>query len=342
MSEGREQIGRGTNGGDDVGRLIRQAGRRPAPDAEDLAAITAVARAAWEEKVHAGERGAAPGRSRRFLALAASLVLAVLAAWWWVDRAGEPVGGDLIATVELVDGSVMAGDGALIAGSRIGAGAEVTTGAGEYGAGRLSLRMAGGQSLRVDSATSLRLVSDRRVELLRGRIYIDSPPGTANAGGVDVETALGTVVEIGTQFEVSFDERAGELDVRVREGAVAVRRDEQSITARRGEALAVRRDGSVSRAESSTTPEQWGWVLDAAPAFDFNGKTLGVFLAWVEREMGVEVVFESEELEGALSSKTMSAPPDGLRPDQAFEVIVRGSELVSRIDEHGRAVLSRP
>jgi hypothetical protein len=170
---------------------------------------------------------------------------------------------------------------------------------------------------------------------------VDSPPGAAAGGGLDIMTPLGTVVEVGTQFEVRYDERAGELGVRVREGAVSVRRNGQAATARRGESLAVRRDGSVSRAPSPVGGGSWEWILEAAPAIDVEGRTLDAFLAWAARETGLDVVFEDDELAAHAATIELSASLEGLRPDQAIDVVVRASGLeVAR--DGDRLLVARP
>jgi hypothetical protein len=183
MDEPREPGGNATANGDDeaeVRRLLAAAGRRPEVPEEDLAAITAAARAAWRQAVSErsgqkpaiearqarrepnpsarGEDGTAraPRRWTYFAAAAALLVALGLGAGWWTVRSGAPA---VIARVETIRGTAWIETGGreepLAEGGTVPAGAVVRT-AADAGAS-LSLRLAGGAELRLDAGTRLHL-----------------------------------------------------------------------------------------------------------------------------------------------------------------------------------------
>lgn len=330
---------------DEVRRLLRIAGRRPAPPEEDLAAIRSAARGAWEALLD--ERRGRQGRrfwapARRALVLAAGLALAALAAFWWLGSERQPASGGVVARVERVSGSLLTGEETLAVAAEIAAGAELSTGSpGSGRSGRAALRMVDGQSVRLDQGTTVRLASASSLELVQGSVYIDSPPSEAIDRHLEVLTDLGTVVEIGTQFEVRLDADGGVLDVRVREGAVSVRHAGLSVTARLGEALTVRRDGSVSRSSVATDAAVWDWVLDIAPALPIEGRPLAEILERAAREMGWALVYAGEELERAATSILVRSSAEGLRPDEALEVALRGSGLEYEVRDTTLTV-SRP
>ena len=320
----------------DVERLVRAAGRRPEPRAEDLEAIRATARAAWQEKLEAGGRARSGAPSRWPLALAAALLLAVLAGWLWV-RSQQIAPGATVATVALVRGTVTTDGEPLASGSTVVEGAELTTGS----SGGVMLLLDDGRSIRFDAESSARLATRSEIELDRGAVYIDSPPDAHAAGGVDVVTDLGRVMEIGTQFEVRIDAGGdGALEVRVREGAVSVRREGRSVTARFGESLTVRGDGSVSRGRVEPTAAEWAWAVDLASVQSIAGENLAELLAWVTRETHWELRWSSPELEVEAAGIGVSGPDD-LSPAEALDSIMIGSGLTYAVED-GVLTVSRP
>lgn len=278
--------------------------------------------------------------ARRVFAIAASLLLAVLVGWW-IQTAQDRVPGAVVATVELVHGDARWAGELLQTGAQLLEGAELSTAAGPAASGRLAVRMNDGQSLRLDEDTVVRLASGDQLELVRGAVYVDSPPSETGDQRLDVVTALGTVVEIGTQYEVRIDETGEVLDVRVREGAVSVHREGRSVTARLGEALTVRRDGSVSRGVIAPDAAEWLWVLEAAPPRDIEGDSLGSFLEWVSRETGWEVAYASSELEESAPPIVLHGTIEGLRPDETVGPVLLSSGLEHEV-ENGILLVSRP
>ncbi len=314
-----------------VRELLESAGRRPAVPTEDLAAIKAAARAQWEEVVAVDRRR----KLRRSipLALAASLLLVFAVRWWWM-ASQRPLVLEPIATVQLLRGEARAEGGRELAvRETLVAGTTVTT-AGE---GLIALRLAGGESVRLDAGTRLRLVSGERLALETGAVYVDSGP--AGRGSLEVGTALGTVREIGTQFEVRI-EGEEELRVRVREGAVSLIRGAGADPVAAGEELRLRRDGSLSRGTVELQGPVWGWVLAAAPGLDVDGLMLSEYLGWVSRETGWRLRYEDEALAGLANGIRLRGNLEGMTPDESVSVVLPGSGLGYRA-EGGTLLITR-
>ncbi|HSF44150.1 MAG TPA: FecR family protein, partial [Thermoanaerobaculia bacterium] len=184
-----------------VRRLLEGAGPRPPVPEEDLAAISAVARSAWQSEVRRRSRASA---RRPVWALAASLaaVLAVaLGAVWWRASQSGLLPPTVFVQVEAVTGSV---DLEAEAPRRIAEGDTIPIGAAlRSGGGRASLRLPDGTVVRLDEDTRVRLASAVALELERGAIYADTESGT-----LEVRTPLGTVRDIGTRFAVRLAEPA--------------------------------------------------------------------------------------------------------------------------------------
>ncbi len=316
----------------DVRDLIAGAGPRAPVPPEEVARIKAAARAEWGEMVGREQRRRRGLRARGGLALAASVLLALAIGWWWANRTA-PVAPSVVASVELLAGSVRtAGAVDLAIGSQLTAGDSVETGSWADGSpAGAALRLEGGRSLRLAGDTRVRLTSARRVELERGTLYVDSDPA-AIGDGVEVVTVLGTVREIGTQFEVRLSEGDAALRVRVREGRCSLEAGADRHPAARGEQLSLLADGSVTRAGIEPYGPEWDWVVATAPSIDVEGRSLSYFLDWASREMGREIRWADPALARAAPGIELHGSTEGFSPEEALEWRLRSSDLGFRLE----------
>jgi hypothetical protein len=193
---------------------------------------------------------------------------------------------------------------------------------------RAALWLADRRSLRVDSDTGLRLDSEASVSLVAGGVYIDSSDEVG--AGVEVRTALGTAFEIGTQFEVRFG--PDRLDVKVREGLVALAREDEEYRITEGVVLSVGSDGGVSTASITPYDPAWTWTEEIAPPFDIEGRSVLAFLDWVSRETGFTIRFADREVERMAASTILHGTIDGLSPAQAPAAILPSARLTATED----------
>lgn len=354
--------GASTPGDDDreVAALLGVAGPRQEISWEDLDAVTAAARVAWRRKV---DEVAAGRRARRTkfvtvmtrvaAGLAAVLVVAVAVLWWSGRRSGDATA--VVAEVEAVTGSVRmtaarGGPEQVVEGLTLGPEAELETGGAAQAVGRLSLRLAGGVTVRADAGTILRVASAEVLELRRGAVYVDTgtdgtpaAPRSGRSPGIEVRTPVGNARDVGTRFAVRLL-GAGEptLRVRVRDGAVLVEQRGASFRAGAGDELVLRGDGTVERRRASVWGDDWSWVLDAAPGFDLEGRTLAEFLDWVSRETGWDVQFEDERLAASAGEITLHGSLGGLRADQAPLAVLPGAGLEGTLQDGTLTVRRSP
>jgi hypothetical protein len=319
-----------------IAELIASAGPRPEMSRERLDGIRQAARASWRTSLggRAPEVGAEleqrPGRPSgpkpgtwRWALAASLLAAAVLVGWWVVSGRVASSGGDVeerVAGVVEVAAGVTSGSRAgrsrsLGVGDQLAEGERVEVGAE---GGVLTLRLDGG-SLRIAAGSTVELVSAHEVDLERGALYFDS--GASDGGALAaspallVRTSWGTVEDVGTQFEVriAVGTDQGALRIRVREGEVRLSGPGLDEQAARGTELLVSEGGRVARTAVATTGDEWKWVVDSAPPFDRDGRTLGSYLDWLARETGWTIRFEDPSLAG-LRSAVMHGPPVR-RPD---------------------------
>ena len=209
--------------------------------------------------------------------------------WRWPRPAPRaPLVVASVAAVDAEPGVQGHESGVLRAGSRVHAGVTVST-----GLGRAAFQLGDSLSLRVDRHSRIEFVSADRVRLAQGKVYVDSG-GINAASRLRIETPAGEVRHLGTQFLVAVDGAA--TRIRVREGRVELARPgapAQDIAA--GDALEV--DGLQLRLLHGLASHgaEWEWATATAPAFDIENRPLSEFLAWVSREHGWQLAYQSEE-----------------------------------------------
>ncbi len=283
-----------------------------------------------------------PRRRRRLGQIAGGVAMLAAAAVLGAAflRPPEAILPQPAAVVELSRGAVSvlpAGAGrepsrplTLHAGEAVRPGALIETRRAGGDAARAALRLAGGQSMRLDTGTRVRLASSSSLVLEQGAVYLDSAAGDA----VEVRTTLGVVRDIGTRFEVRLmSDASGEpvLRVRVRDGRVVLEARGASHEAGAGVELALRGDGTLTRAAVPVHGPPWEWTLEAAPVPDLEGQRLAAFLDWLTREGGWSLQLAGAGTAEAVASTVLHGDARNLTPEQAAAMVLHGSGLGYRL-----------
>lgn len=312
---------RGVPEEDAVRKLLGDAGPRPALPEEDLRAIRDAARGQWRRRYGAAPERQSPRRS--WLPVAAALLAGVIGLVWWT-RDRPSVSAPTVASVERVSGGAQWKVGSpLVAGSMLATGGETP--------GRLTLRMRGGASVRLDVATQVRLASATMVELRRGAVYVDTGAAPGRAEEIAVRTGNGLFHPAGTQFQVRVDGR--ETQLRVREGRVAMDRGDGSVVAAAGEELVVRGDGGVVRRTVALSGPGWGWIEETTPLLAIEGVKLREFLTWIGRETGLRVELAGGEAAAVADSCVLHGSIEHLTLADAPRVVLSSCGLGHRVSD---------
>lgn len=300
---------------DDVGRLIAQAGRRPAPSAEMQESVRAAVEQAWNESV--SQRNL---RRRSLWLSAAAAVIAVTVGLLWFGRSREPIARPDVATFVAARGEVSFGGGRghalVVAGSQLPAGTSVRTGASGF-----VLVTVGSAGVRIGPDTTLHLDAPGHLILAGGRLYAETDEPAAPGPSLTVDTPLGRVSHLGTQFQIVLDSEG--MDVSVRSGSVKVTEDKrgaQVLTG--GEGVEVLRNGAIRRVSVPTYGPSWAWVDALEPDFPIGGRSLAEFLAWYTRETGLRLVLLGGATTVAIGHTTLSGSIAGLTPNQALAAVM--------------------
>lgn len=244
------------------------------------------------------------------LAIAASTILAIAV----VLQPAPPV--EILVPIGTVAKNVAPQTGGNGVGSEIFVGDRLTTGTD----GGLGLRLANAESLRLDEKTTLVVTAVNRFELVEGRVYADTGNFMYRDKGLIIDTPMGAVTDVGTQFSVDLDD--GLLDVAVREGRVDVMNDGREFVAVAGERMRIEGGQAATFEELAANDEYWDWVAALAPSFDIEDRSLLDFLRWAARESGLELVFQDNDLRMSAMRTDLHGSVDGFAPGEAIGAVL--------------------
>jgi hypothetical protein len=243
-------------------------------------------------------------------AMAASAVLAIAMLLQPTPTVVSPVP---IGTVAKVIGAPAGMPGV---GTEVHAGDRLATGAG----GGLSITLAGAESLRLDEQTTLVAVAANQFELVEGRVYADTGNFMYRDKGLIIDTPIGTVTDVGTQFAVDLEDSG--LDVAVREGRVDVMNAGQEFVAVAGERMRIESGQGATFDKLAPHDAYWDWVSSLAPAYDIENRSLLDFLRWAARESGLELVFEDNDLRMAAMRTDLHGSVEDFKPAEAISAVL--------------------
>ena len=177
-----------------------------------------------------------------------------------------------------------------------------------------------------------------RLYLQRGTAYVDSGPRPARAG-IEVVTPAGTARDLGTQFELQVAGTA--LRLRVREGAVAIDHGGRSLTGQAGEEVSIDAFGGVLRATIPPDDPAWQWAEAIAPMPDMDGQPAATLIAWVARETGRRLRYESPLVEQRAGTVILHGEIRHLAPMEALEAMLATTDLRVELDGNTMEIRAR-
>jgi hypothetical protein len=320
-----------------IGPLLKLAGRRSVPDPSYMAAARVAAREEWARVV---KRRA--WRISLWKVSAAALIFVASGTAIWFARRQSPasvsVPSAAIATLQIVTGSVIVTSSEFServvahAGMRLIRGARVETTEG----GRAAFSVGSNGSIRLDRSTVVVLDGAERLRLDQGAVYVDTGTGS-HESALRVQTALGIVDHLGTQFEVRLDDRT--LRVSVREGSVAVEHRGTRSTSHAGQRLIFAADRPVERQTIETFAADWSWTTGLASRFDLEGATVPRFLDWASRELGMTWAYGEPAMRRRVDRIVLHGSIEGLTPDEALAAVLPTCGLTF-YRERGRMIIT--
>jgi len=285
-------------------------------------------RANVDAEFHALARKRRQRRVVRWTALAAALAMLMAGGALLLHPA--PQASLFAGRIERIDGtlSVRAGAFRSHAGA---AGESLHTGERWVAVGGALITLASGGTLRMAPGTSIEVTRPNQMTLHAGRAYFDFAPGS---GAFTLDTPLGSVEHLGTQFEAALVKP--DVRVRVREGTVRIFGSSSTVTAEKGTELSIPPTGAIVRRPIPTYGPDWAWVDALAPDYDIENKPLIDFLSWVGRETGRRVDFADEHVRAVARETLLHGSVQGLKPLDALDRVLSTTSL--RFELQGDAI----
>jgi len=312
--------------------LFRNVSSRERPSREQEQAVRAALHAQWKQATRRR-------RIRRMVfafATAASVILAVVLGLGFLRGPVAPESVVELAHVEKSIGRAVITSASvttrpLVAAAKLGAGQRISTSGGS----RLAIRWMSGESVRLDENTQINLVSSQEIELTDGKIYLDTDRAGPNSSLV-IRTPGGVVRHLGTRYLAAI--HGDGISISVRDGRVKLQSEDIEAEAGAGEQMNLDASGNYQLDTISTYGPMWQWAESVAPAFASDGRPLAEFLAWVAKESGRELVYDSVEAEQVALQTVLRGQLD-LEPVKALNVMTQTSDLESELSA-GALVIS--
>ncbi|NNF66176.1 MAG: FecR domain-containing protein [Gammaproteobacteria bacterium] len=322
----KDQAKKSPSDDQNLARLLKLAGPRPAPSADVRKEVYQAAHQAWQKK----SRSTVLIRRLVPAAIAASIIGMAVVINWPATQA--PVMAAPVAELDRGSLQLEAGEGwrQLDGGGVIAAHGLLRTGSQQ----RAGIFLRNGISVRLDRQTRLRLESPLRLALIEGRVYID----TVDYIGPSLEVLTGNAVvrDIGTQFEVRVD--GGGTLVRVRDGEILLDSLDEQFSAGRGEQIALQDNGVVTRALVSGHDASWNWMHGIAPLFNTDGRLVSELVAWVGRETGRRIEYADSLIRNTAASTYIRGSVSGRTPVETLDLALETTRFKYYIDDEILAI----
>ena len=320
---------------DPIASSLAKAGARPGAPADIAASVRSAVEQSWRTEVEGRQRTL---RWHRSLQIAASMLVCVglfLVVNWQLRRSAASPVGIFLTSRGSVDIRSPGSTSPALGGNSVLAGTRVQT-----GADGLALLAIGGTSVRIGPASIVLLTSADRVELQRGRIYLDFGLNEAGARELQLKTPLATIEHLGTQFQARVD--SNQLTVSVREGQVRLTTatGEQLLGAR--ESADVDASGRARIQGIQPFGEEWIWTSQLAPDFPIEGQSLAQFLVWFCRETGQRVDYASPAVQESARHTRLSGSIAGLSPQEALKAVITATQFQYEVLSNGDLRLTMP
>ena len=327
MSESDDTNSEGEGAAD---RALREGLRTPALSAEAMQRIRAATQQEWRA-AHPLEPVRTPARRWPALAAAASVAMLAGVVGWNTFLSTSGTDGAVIGQLARFDAPGIAEsrylrpDVVLTQGSTLHAGQALDVG------GDSLIALAGGGNLRVARASAFKVVAANAVELERGELYVDIPPGSRGSDRFNVVTPAGEFRHVGTQFALAIVN--GMTRLRVREGSVLWHATEGDSTVNAGTEVVIDGNRTVTRRPIATTGREWVWAESMAPDIEIENRPLQEFLVWFSRETGRKLELADDAARLQTASILMHGNVRGLTAMEALTAVMASTTLRFELPE---------
>lgn len=271
---------------DYIEQLIKEAGKRPEPSPESAEAIRQATHQAWKNAVKKNKRRVIT--RRLILGNVAAVVLFAVIGMIKFLPTDETASYQNVGSIIYADRSFDMNNSTQSRKDRVRIGDTLSTTDNAL----LTVQLNDQTQIIFAQNTSVQFTGIGSIYLRHGKIFVDSPGEDTS---IVVETTVGSVQDIGTQFEVDTDGKA--LKVAMREGSVKIDLGETIEYAYfkdgNGDIMHIDAEKNIHKSQIRNNDDYWAWTDSAVKPLPLKGASVFDTLSWVGRVSGKEVVYKS-------------------------------------------------
>jgi ferric-dicitrate binding protein FerR (iron transport regulator) len=264
-------------------------------------------------------------------AAAAAILAVAVAIGWSAFLANSPREGIILGRLSRFEPPGIVETRFLRSDRQLTAGAALRTGQSLEIRGDSLMALADGGNLRVARASAIELTAEDSVQLERGELYVDIPPGVHAGGHFMVITPAGEFRHVGTQFAVAVVNGATRL--RVREGSVRWHASAGDSTVAAGTEVLIGSNHRVTRRPIGTVGREWAWAEAMAPEIEIENRPLQEFLEWFSRETGRKLIIGDDAVRKQAATIRMHGEVRGLTAVEALSAVMAATTLRFELPE---------
>jgi ferric-dicitrate binding protein FerR (iron transport regulator) len=295
-------------------RALREGLKVRALSAEAMQRIRSATESEWREVTRQDA-----GRRPRWFAIATSLVGVAAAGVWALLALSPGADGAVLGRVAYAESPGLFAIRRFTTDDPLAAGAALHAGQSVEARGDTAVQIEGGGNLRIARASMLEIQDQDVVQLSRGEVYVDIPPGAHAASSFRVVTSAGEFRHLGTQFAVMTVD--GQTRLRVREGQVLWHAANGDSTVTAGTEVSIDRNGKRTQRQIPTAGRDWAWTETLAPDIVIENRPLLEFLQWFARETGRKLDIDDAARQQAMGI-VMHGSVKGLTVTEALSAVM--------------------
>ena len=326
-----------------ISELLNKVGSRPEPPAMLAEQIKAEVKQAWRENVESTKKKQSQRAVRIFFATAASLVVAVLlflptdltpsnfASITKTVNAVHVLRNDQWQNISSLERSGTSGVAQVFG---ISEPIEIRTQENAFA----SIHMMNQLNLRVGAQSHIKVHSSSAIDVISGKVYIDSHDDVNNHNSISITTPYGSARDIGTQFAVEVS--ANSWTIQVREGEVEIQQENTQYRAIAGERILIGQDQTIQRVEITPHDESWHWTENVSDQFTLESATLSDYLTWISKETGLTFEYNSADIETAARATNLHGSVAGITPRESLEIVLSTTNFYVLKQDSGKLIIS--
>ena len=195
---------------------------------------------------------------------------------------------------------------------------------------RILVELINGNIFKLDENSLIKVANMEELELLKGQIYVESNEHNNN-NKLLINTKLGSINHIGTQYNVKLE--AESINISVRKGAVLIHNDDLDKEINKGFEISINENGEHQKSSIDAFDSKWQWTQVITQEYDIQDKTISQYLKWISNETGYPIVWDSNKSKNLSSTIKLSGSIKGLTPIESLQVILPTTTFNYNISE---------